>query len=314
VNWVAVGALACGLAGVAHADRADQLFKKGKRFLAEQRYAEACTAFEDSDRLDPTIGAKLNVAKCYQEWGKLATAWRWFTDAARMAKDARDDRASKIRALVAELDASVPRLSLKLSRDPAPTSVVVKLDGVELAAATIETERRVDPGPHEIEYILDGTRQRKTIPIERGATTELLLELPRKAATRRPRAVELAAEREDPGRPRRLAGLGVSAAGVVAVGVAGYLGLGARRDYRNALAANCRGASDMCDADGLAATRAARSRANLATVITIGGAVAAAGGLVLYFTARPGRRDEHAWYLAPSIDGDGAAAVVGGAF
>src|SRR5512146_2492369 len=37
----------------AHADRADQLFKNGKKLLAEKKYAEACTAFEDSDRLEP---------------------------------------------------------------------------------------------------------------------------------------------------------------------------------------------------------------------------------------------------------------------
>ena len=59
----ALAALAlCGLAAAAHADRADQLFKKGKKLLAEKKYAEACGAFEQSDRIDPEIGAKLNVA------------------------------------------------------------------------------------------------------------------------------------------------------------------------------------------------------------------------------------------------------------
>lgn len=315
MRWLVVGALVAGLGGLAHADRAEQLFKKGRRLLAERRYAEACTAFEDSDRLDPTIGAKLNVAKCYQEWGKLASAWRWFTDAERMAKDANDNRAAKIHALVAELDPAVPRLVLKVARAAGTRSVVVKLDGVELDAAGLEAERRIDPGPHEIEYVIDGARQRKAIPIERGASTELLLEPPSKAAARRPRAAELAAEDADPGRARRLAGVGVSAAGVVAIGVASYLGIGARRDYRNALAASCRGAPDMCDADGLTATHDARSRANLATVITIGGTLAVAGGLVLYFTApRAGPRDEHALYVAPSIGRDGAAVVFGGGF
>jgi len=80
----------CGLAGAAHADRADQLFKKGQKLLAEKRYAEACAAFEDSDRLDPEIGAKLNIARCYQEWGKLATAWRWYSEAEQMASKAGD--------------------------------------------------------------------------------------------------------------------------------------------------------------------------------------------------------------------------------
>ena len=72
-----IAVLACAQPALAET-KADTLFKKGKKLLAEKRYAEACTAFEDSDRLDPGIGAKLNVAKCYQEWGRLATAWRWF--------------------------------------------------------------------------------------------------------------------------------------------------------------------------------------------------------------------------------------------
>jgi len=75
------------------ADRADQLFKRGKKLLSEKKYAEACAAFEDSDRLDPGIGTKLNVARCYQEWGRLATAWRWYSDAEQMAIAGKDDRA-----------------------------------------------------------------------------------------------------------------------------------------------------------------------------------------------------------------------------
>src|SRR5689334_1434029 len=118
---LAIAMIVCALGGVAHADRADVLFKKGKKLLAEKHYAEACAAFEDSDRLDPGIGAKLNVARCYQEWGRLATAWRWFGDAERMAQSAKDDRAPKIHALIEQLDPDVPRLTVKLppGADPA---------------------------------------------------------------------------------------------------------------------------------------------------------------------------------------------------
>jgi len=304
--------------GQAHADRADQLFKKGKRLLAEKRYAEACSAFEDSDRLDPGIGAKLNVARCYQEWGKLATAWRWFSDAETMAKEAKDDRAVKIHGLIEELDPSVPRLTIKAPRDADTAGIVVKLDGVDLDVAGLGAERRVDPGPHQIEYVIAGARQSKTIPAERGASSEVTLDLPRAAAAaRKRRASEPAVEAAgDAGRTRRLAGLGVSAAGVVALGVASVVAIGARSDYRNAIASKCRGAADMCDADGVTATHDARHRANIATLVSIGGAAAIAGGLVLYFTAPRGGAPstEHALYLAPSVGSDGGGVVFGGAF
>src|SRR5262249_31643517 len=153
---VVLGALAalCGLGGVARADRADQLFKKGKKLLAEKKYAEACTAFEQSDQIDPEIGAKLNVARCYQEWGKLGTAWRWYTEAEQMAIKSGDDRAKRIHALVTDLDRDVPRLRLSLPADAALDGVVIRLDGIELPSAEISQERRVDPGPHRIETIV----------------------------------------------------------------------------------------------------------------------------------------------------------------
>jgi len=303
--------------GAAHADRADQLFKKGKKLLAEKRYPEACTAFEDSDRIDPGIGAKLNVARCYQEWGKLATAWRWFTDAERMANQTKDDRATKIHELVEELDPTVPRLKVTAPRDADTRGLAIKLDGVDFDVAALGTDRRVDPGPHQVDYIVDGAKQTKVIPVERGASSEIILDLPTRATPHRTtRAARPEVSERDPGRNRRLLGLGIGGAGVVAVGIAGIVTLGARSDYKDALRAHCRGATDMCDADGLAATHSARHRANIATGVTIFGLAAVAGGLVLYFTtpAAAARHDEHALYLAPSIGGDGGGVVLGGAF
>ncbi len=299
------------------AERAEQLFKKGKKLLAEKRFAEACTAFEDSDRLDPGIGAKLNVAKCYQEWGRLATAWRWFSDAERLAETAKDDRAEKIRALKDELDASVPRLTLKVPAGADASALAVQLDSAPLTAAELGVERRVDPGPHQIDYMIDGVKRTKTVPVERGGSSEVTLEAPaRGTAAPAPRPMDAPASVADPdvGKTRRIVGLGLSAAGVVAVGIAGFVTLGARGDYNDALDDHCRGARDMCDAEGLTLTADARSTANTATVVTIAGGVAVVGGLALYFLAPRAKRDEHALYIAPSIGRSGGTVVVGGAF
>ncbi|HEU4733834.1 MAG TPA: hypothetical protein VFT22_38340 [Kofleriaceae bacterium] len=297
------------------ADRADQLFKKGKKLLAEKRYPEACTAFEDSDRLDPGIGAKLNVAKCYEEWGRLATAWRWYTDAERMATDAHDERARKIHALIAELDDSVPRLTIKAAAHADTTGVVVKLDGVALDVHALGAERRVDPGPHTIEYVVSGHAVTKVVPLERGGSSEILLDLPtgpsHKAAEPQPVAAE-----DDRVRTRRMIGLGVSGAGALAIGIAGIVTLRAHGDYEHALSAHCRDSKDMCDALGLSATQSARRRANLATGFTIGGVAAIAGGLAVYFLAprAAAHAQEHALYLVPSAGDGGGGVVFGGAF
>ncbi len=175
----------CGLAGAAHADRADQLFKKGQKLLAEKRYSEACAAFEDSDRLDPEIGAKLNVARCYQEWGKLATAWRWYTDAEQLASKAGDPRTPKIHARVEELDRDVPHLTLVLPPDAATDHLAIQLDGGAVALATLGEERRIDPGPHQITIFVDGKPRTQTVPVQRGDRAKVTLDIPARPRTRR---------------------------------------------------------------------------------------------------------------------------------
>jgi hypothetical protein len=316
---IVVGLAVLGGARPAGADRADQLFKKGKKLLAEKRYAEACAAFEDSDRTDPGIGAKLNVAKCYEEWGKLATAWRWYSDAERMAKAGNDDRAPKIHALIAELDTNVPRLTLRVAPDANTSGLVVRLDGAELDVHALGIERRLDPGPHQVEYVIGGTKKNRMVPVERGGSAELDLELPRRgSSTTSAPAIGPAGSPapDDPGRTRRLAGLGAAGAGGLAIAIAGVVTLRAHSDYQHALSAHCRGAPTMCDAIGQAGAQSARHRANIATVFTIGGMAAVAGGLVLYLTTpRPTPHGaEHALYLAPSIGGDSGGLVLGGAF
>lgn len=307
----------CLLGGAAHADRADQLFKKGKKLLGEKKYAEACTAFEESDQLESGIGAKLNVAKCYQEWGKLATAWRWFSEAEQMAKDTKDDRAAKIHALAEELDPSIPRLTIKASRDADTRGVVIKLDGAPFDISALGAERRVDPGPHQVDYTAGGATRTKVVPIERGGSFEITLELPRKSRVSGKSNVEpqAVADREAI-RNRRFIGLGITGGGVLAMGIAGIVTLRARGDYNHAISAHCGGSPDRCDDVGLAATHSARHRANIATGVTIGGLAAVAGGLVVYFTASraAAHSDEHALYLAPSLGGDGTGVVFGGAF
>jgi hypothetical protein len=300
--------IALCIAAPAHADRADQLFKKGKKLLAEKRYAEACTAFEDSDRLDPGIGAKLNVAKCYQEWGKLATAWRWYSDAEAMASTARDERAKRIHAIIVELDATVPRLTIKLPPGAATDDLVIKLDGVDLALDAIGTERRVDPGTHQLDTVVAGVRTSKVVRVERGGASEITVELPRKARTAGPAIVA------DPGHTRRMVGLGTAGAGGAAIVISGIVTLRARDDYKHALDGHCAGASNMCDDIGLSVTHGARGRANIATVFTLLGVGAIAGGVYLYVTAPKPMTREHALYLAPQLGPDGTGLVVGGAF
>ncbi len=305
----------------AAADKADQLFAKGKAQLAKKQYAEACATFEKVDALDPGIGAKVNVARCYQEWGKLARAHRWYADAEKMAVQTRDKRAAKIKELIEALDPDVPRLTIKVSEGADVEAAAITLDGAALAAEDLGREARVDPGPHEIAYVVSGEKKSRTIAIERGGAREVTLELPAGdgagASGSEPGG---GSTPPAPGRTRRVIAFALMGAGAASLGAAGYLAIDARGDYRDALTLHCMDARDMCNEDGLRLTRDARGQANLATVITIAGAAAVAGGVALLLTAPSSgqpeslSRNPEALYLVPAIGDRAGLLVLGGRY
>jgi len=310
----------------ASADKADKLFKKGKKLLAEKKYADACEAFTQVDKIDPGIGAKLNVARCFEEWGKLAIAYRWYTDAEKMAVASKDDRAAKIKELAEELDGNVPRVTIKVP-DGADPDVLATLtmDGKPVALDTLGIEQRVDPGPHRIEFVVDGETKTKMAPVERGGSSEVSLDIPKGTGKPKPKKRPDVANKpgeppepevpSPPGRTQRIVGVTLAVAGGVTVGVAAALTLSARGTYNDALEANCMGSTSMCDPTGLRITGDARDRANKMTIVSIIGGAAIIGGVVLYLVApNVSSSSEHALYLTPTIDESGGGIVFGGRY
>lgn len=298
---------------------ADALFKKAKQLHADKKYSEACPMFEKSDALDPGIGAKLNVARCYQDWGMLARAYRWYSDAHAMARRDHDKRAPKIKELIDELDGDVPRLTLKLPEDADPKAAAVTVDGKPFE---LDRAQRIDPGPHEITWRTEGKQKSKTIPMERGGERELTLDMRPPAPDEDEDVVagggttgggevrrDTGTATPSPGRTRRIIGLSVGAAGLVGLGVAGYLTLDARSTYKDALDTHCMGSKDTCTDEGLKITHDARSQANVATIVTIASVVAIGGGIALYLTAPKATQEKRALTITPVV-GDGLGGVV----
>jgi len=85
---------ALALSAPAHAQssgaQAETLFRQGKDLLAKGQIAEACAAFDASQKLDPNIATLLNQAACREKNGQLATAWGLFLDAERQTRNATD--------------------------------------------------------------------------------------------------------------------------------------------------------------------------------------------------------------------------------
>jgi hypothetical protein len=66
------------------------LFRQGRDLLAAGKVAEACSAFEESQKLEPAVTTLFNLAGCREKLGQFATAWGLFLDTARQTRSAAD--------------------------------------------------------------------------------------------------------------------------------------------------------------------------------------------------------------------------------
>jgi hypothetical protein len=99
--------------------QAETLFRQGQELLSKGKFAEACAAFDASQKLEPAIATLLNQASCREKNGQLATAWGLFIDAERQTRSATDasnrqfhrvatDHATKLEPRLSTLSINVP--------------------------------------------------------------------------------------------------------------------------------------------------------------------------------------------------------------
>jgi hypothetical protein len=276
---VAVLLLALAGAGEAAADPvadAERLFREGRTLLAEGNAAEACDRFERSIEAAPSYGAQANLGLCNAELGRVATAHAAYLEAARMALVLQDPgRVELAMGEARALEPRVPRLVIDMG--PRPAGLVVRLDGVALPAAEIETSRALDPGEHRVEATAPGHEPwSTTVSLDEGET-ETLVVPPLRPPSEPPSPAE-------PQSSTAMLGAGVVVTGAGALGLAVGIGFGVlaleTRDRAAGDPALCFPA-DRCTRDGLAAIERARVEARIATAAVTLGAVTAAGGIAL---------------------------------
>jgi tetratricopeptide (TPR) repeat protein len=328
---VAVGAAA---PAPARADnKADALFSRGKQELAARHYEAACRDFRASLDADPSaIGTMVNLARCYEAWGRLATGLTYYKQAKAAAAKAHDNREAQIDARIQALDPQVPRLTVHVRG--AVAGVALQLDGKPIGVDQIGKELLVDPGPHVVALVRGTERRERTVPVEPGGSSEVQLEAPPEAATVAAGAgtgaaatgpttttatttgagVAASSGAADPNHGRRTFGIATAATGAAAMIAAGIVTLRAKSRYDAALKGDCGDDREACDAGGLSATSSARKEANIATGIFAGGAALAVAGGVLFVVSRSaGDGREHAVRVVPQL-GDGAGLALAGAF
>ena len=290
--------LACVLAAAAaHAGPtpADVAFKKGRDFLKAGKFAEACAAFEESQRLDPQLGTQFNIAQCDEKIGKIATAWAIYRDLAD--HDTNGPRQGKSAKLADALLLRLPKLKIEVV-DP-PKGLVVTLDGGDITAE-LGKEQPVDSGSHAIEASgTDVKPWHKDVEGDAGKTTPISIRLePTDEAAARA-AQEQQQQRGTVGggvrqptlvpahSARKKVGIAATIVGGLAAGTGLAFGSLANGKWSDAKAVCggtvCPDPTKAAQANSLAST--ARGEGNISTILVIGGAVVAATGVVLWVTA-----------------------------
>ena len=145
----AVTAASSGARAQSSTAQAETLFREGKDLIAKGKIAEACAAFDASQKLDPTIATLLNQASCREKNGQLATAWGLFLDAERQSRAATDAATRQLHQVATDHAAKLePRLSTLTITVPAENRV----GGLEILRNT----EPVEPGAWNKALPVDG--------------------------------------------------------------------------------------------------------------------------------------------------------------
>ena len=280
---------------------AEALFRSGREALRRGDFATACSAFEESQRLDPAAGTALNLAACERGRGRVASAWQHLREALDLLPSD-DDRVPIAKKQIAALQPRLPHLTVRLSAD-APSGTRVLRDDVEIGGALLGFAQPIDPGRHVIRVSAPHfTEQTYEVIVTEGVARQIEVEPGAYVAESR------TVERQGM-TGRRKAGLILGGFGLTAIGIGAVEGVvvAQRGSERRTICPN-----NVCDnTSSLAQARNVDSSGNTLSIVStvsfaVGGA-ALALGTYLAVTGAPEKRPPVALVplASPSVAGLG---------
>jgi hypothetical protein len=281
----------------AHAQsaEAEALFQDGKRLMTRGETAKACDKFEASDRVEPASGTEINLARCRETNGQLASAWAAYLKTAATAKhDGNTRREAEARKKAAGLEPRLIYLTIVVPADSRVDGLVIQRNGTAVDDALWNQRVPVDPDEYTISGEAPGYEPWSTSVLVK--TRDKKVEVP--PLEKRPEAKRSEARRAAPGDAggagepevsrwtgRRKLSLALVAVGVAAAGAGIGLGLHASSLEQQS--------DDLCDhltchsADAVALNQSARHYALAANVGFAAGGAAVVGATVLWLLGAP---------------------------
>ncbi|HSS00852.1 MAG TPA: hypothetical protein VLM79_27530 [Kofleriaceae bacterium] len=337
ISQLVIACAICAAGGAARAQTATTSaaatvqFDKGRSLFKAGKYAEACAAFEQSQKLEAAFGTLYNLAGCYLKIGKLASAWVAYRELAQ--RDSKAARKADSAKRAKEIEPRLPRLLIAVSdkaSKAAPPGLVVEMNGQDVTSL-IGVENPIDLGSYKlvarapqfkdaeasVEIASEGKTVTATLELERA---------PREIAPPvAPAPIAPVVKTEAPDKPvddepapvshRRLYGAIAGGAGVALIGtslVFGSLASSKWSDVKKLCGDDATCEPDQ-SAEGRRLSDAAHRNATIATGLAIGGAVAVGVGAYLWFTA-PSRASRTALRLVPGASPTSAGLTLHGQF
>jgi hypothetical protein len=165
--------------------QAQSLFDDGQRLMQAGKLAEACAAFESSQKLDPAVITLLNLADCRERNHQLATAWGTFADANRMARATSNDKLARVATTHARrLEPRLSKLTISVPADHNVPGLEVLRGNDRVDPAGWNHALPIDGGTYTIAARAPGRTPwsiTRTIKIESDAQT---IEIPKLAEAR----------------------------------------------------------------------------------------------------------------------------------
>jgi hypothetical protein len=273
-------------------------FDRGRALAKAGNFADACVAFEQSEKLEPAFGTLYNLAGCDVHIGKLASAWAAYRELAQRDTNRarRDDAAKQSSALASRL----PKLALTATKPDGiavtPDGIAVTIDGIEVTSV-LGTDTPIDLGAHHVEARAPGykTWQIDVTVSTEGSVLPVAIDLEPAPAEPAPPVrppppppVErvIAAEPSPSGR-RTYAVIAAAGGGaLIATGlVVGRLASSKWNDVKKLCGDDLVCSDDADLSTGASLLHDARIRANLATGLIAGGVAVVGASVVLWLTA-----------------------------
>lgn len=284
------------------------LFDAARKLMLAGAFVEACPKLEEGMRLMPGLGMKFNLAECYENLGRLASAWGLYLDVAGAAKEKHDaEREGVARGRAQALEGRLSYLTVDLDPGTARlTGLTITRDGTPLGRGQLGSAVPVDPGAHVIHAEAPGRKPWNLSLKVAPEGVHARVKVPLLVLDEPPPAPPLPAAAPEPKVEDRTVSPWVWACGglaIVGLGVGSYFGIRAISlgDESNE---HCRGS--VCDGIGFDARNDARAAGNWSTGMFTIGVLAGGAAAALWFLGPRGQRTTSGARVAPWAAARGA--------